>query len=165
MNLFLFDGSALVKHYVPEPGTPLVHHLFAQASRDCLMCLMLCAAETGAALVRKKNQGKITGALFVSATGRLKAEVLDPPDFLKVPSENSLILASMRFLDRHAINATDAVVLEAALQVAVPTRAAGNDLVLVACDHRLLRATQAERLLTFDPENQTQAELDALIGP
>lgn len=165
MNLFLFDGSALVKHYVPEPGTALVHYLFARASRGRLMCLMLGAAETAAALVRKKNRGAIDSTMFLSATARLKAEVLDPPDFLKVPSDNPLILASMRFLDRHAINATDAVVLEAALQLAVPTRAAGNDLVLVACDRRLLRAAQAEGLLTFDPENQTQAELDALLGP
>jgi predicted nucleic acid-binding protein len=165
MNFFVFDGSALVKRYFPEPGTALVHHLFARASRDRLMCLMLGAAETAAALVRKKNQGAIDATMFLSATGRLKAEVLDPPDFLKLPSGNPLILASMRFLDRHAINATDAVVLEAALQLAVPTRAAGNDLVLVASDRRLLRAAQAEGLLTFDPENQTQSELDALLGP
>jgi hypothetical protein len=44
-------------------------------------------------------------------------------------------------------------------------RAAGNDLVLVARDRRLLRAAQAEGLLTFDPENQTEPELDILIGP
>jgi hypothetical protein len=29
----------------------------------------------------------------------------------------------------------------------------------------LLRAAQAEGLLTFDPENQTEPELDILIGP
>jgi predicted nucleic acid-binding protein len=165
MNLFLFDASALAKRYVPESGTALVDHLFAQASRDRLMCLMLGAAEAAAALVRKKNRGTISPAAFLSATGSLKAEVVDPADFTKVPSDNPLILASMRFLDRHAINATDAVVLEAALQLAAPTRHAGNDLVLIACDRRLLRAAQAEGLLTFDPETQTQADLDALIGP
>ena len=40
-----------------------------------------------------------------------------------------------------------------------------NSLVLVVTDRRLLRAAQAEGLLTFDPETQTQAELDAFLGP
>ncbi len=165
MNAFLFDGSALVKRYSNEPGTALVNHLFARAPRTRLSCLMLGAAEVAAALVRKRNQGILTPAEYLTAAGELKAEVLDPVDFSKVPSDNALILASMRFLDRHAINATDAVVLESALQLAVPTRPTGNDLVLVTCDRRLLRAAQAEGLRAFDPENQTQAELDALIGP
>jgi hypothetical protein len=56
-------------------------------------------------------------------------------------------------------------VLQAAPQMIPTLRAVGNDLVLVACDRRLLRAAQAEGLLTFDPENQTQPELDSLLGP
>jgi hypothetical protein len=35
----------------------------------------------------------------------------------------------------------------------------------VASDQRLLRAAQAEGLLTFDPEVQSQVELDVLLGP
>jgi predicted nucleic acid-binding protein len=159
MNVFLFDGSALVQRYSNEPGTALVNHLFARAPRTRLCCLMLGAAEVAAALVRKRNQGILTPAEYLTAAGELKAEVLDPVDFSKLTSDNALILASMRFLNRHAINATDAVVLEAALQLASSFRTAGDDLVLVACDRRLLRAAQAEGLLTFDPE------LDALLGP
>ena len=41
----------------------------------------------------------------------------------------------------------------------------GDDLVLVASDQRLLRAAQAEGLVTFDPETQSQADLDALLMP
>jgi len=42
-------------------------------------------------------------------------------------------------------------------------RAGGNDLVLVAADHRLLKAARAEGVLAFDPEAQTQPDLDALL--
>ncbi len=165
MNLFLFDGSALVKRYFPEPGSALVNHLFARASRDRLTCLMIGAAEAAATLVRKRNQGFLTPAAFTTAIGKLRAEVIDAADFFKFASDNATITRSIWLSDTHAINATGAIVLQTAVQSASPMRSGGNDLVLVASDHRLLRAAHAERLLTFDPEYQTQAELDALLGP
>lgn len=41
----------------------------------------------------------------------------------------------------------------------------GYNLVLVSSDKRLLRASQNEGLLTFDPETDSQAALDVLIDP
>jgi predicted nucleic acid-binding protein len=165
MNFFLFDGSALVKRYVPEPGMALMHRLFAAVTRDRLLCLMLGGAEVAAALVRKRNGGTLIPAAFAAAMLDLRTEVLDAIDFTKPPADNSAINASIPLTDKHAINATDAVVLYTALQLVTQLRAAGDDLVLAACDRRLLRAAQAEGLTTFDPENQTQPELDALLGP
>jgi 3-hydroxyisobutyrate dehydrogenase-like beta-hydroxyacid dehydrogenase len=51
-----------------------------------------------------------------------------------------------------------------ALDVATRRRAAGHDLVLMTTDPPLLRAARREGLTTFNPERQTQAELDALIA-
>jgi hypothetical protein len=126
---------------------------------------MLGAAETAATLVRKRNQGAFTAAAFLTATGELRAEVVDAADFTKLASDNPTILASIPFSEKHAINSTDAIVLQHAIRLASQLRIAADDLVVVATDRRLLRAAQAEGLLTFDPENQTRAELDALIGP
>jgi predicted nucleic acid-binding protein len=165
VNFFLFDGSALVKRYFPEPGTPLVAHLFAQAPRTRLLCLMLGAAEAAAALVRKRNQGALAATAFSTATRELRSEIVDAVDFTKLASDNPTVLASIPFSEKHAINATDAVVLQHAIELASQLRAVGDDLVLVVTDRRLLRAAQAEGLLTFDPETQTQAELDAFLGP
>lgn len=163
MNRFLFDASALAKRYLVEAGTALVNHLFAQAGHNRLACLMLGAAEVVAALVRKRNSRLLTPAMFAAAMTELRAEVLSATDFLKLPSDNALVEASIPLIDRHAINATDAVLLRAALDLAYQLRAIGDELVLVASDQRLLRAAQAEGLLTFDPETQTQAALDALL--
>lgn len=60
---------------------------------------------------------------------------------------------------------TDAILLRSALDLAVPLRAAGDDLLLISCDQRLLKAAQAEGLTTFDPENKSDVDLDALLGP
>ncbi|HZT80878.1 MAG TPA: type II toxin-antitoxin system VapC family toxin [Gemmataceae bacterium] len=154
MNFFLFDGSALVKRYAPEPGKPLMDRLFTITSRDRLICLMIGGAEVAAALVRKRNSGAISPASFATVMADLRAEVLDALDLRKPESDNLLIGASIPLLDRHGINATDAVALQAALQLATELRAGGDDLVPVATDRRLLRAAQAEGLLTFDPETQ-----------
>ena len=68
-------------------------------------------------------------------------------------------------VEKHSVNGTDAVILRSALDLAVLLQAAGNDLLLIASDLRLLRAAQAEGLTTLNPEVQSELELDALLGP
>jgi predicted nucleic acid-binding protein len=165
MNQFLIDASALGKHYVPERGTILMHHLFARVARDRLACLMLGAAEVVAALVRKRNGGLITPAAFAVAMAQLRVEVLNAPDFTKLPADNATINASLPLLQTYPVNANDGIVLQSALDFGSQAQATGHTLVLATSDQRLLRAAHAEGLVTFDPESQSQADLDALIGP
>lgn len=164
MRLFLLDASALVKRYAIETGTPLLNHLFAQASPTRLLCLTLGAAEVAAALARKRNRGDISPAAYALAMRGLYSEVLSG-GVAKLPADDHLILRSLLLSDRHSINATDAVVLQTALELAPSLRSGGEDLVLVAADHRLLGAAGAEGLTVFDPESQTQADLDVLLAP
>jgi hypothetical protein len=126
---------------------------------------MLGAAETAAILARKRNRGDLTTATFAQAMTELRAEVLDAPAFAKLPADNALIGRSLALLDRYAVNANDAIVLQLALEIALPLRAAGDEVVLVASDQRLLRAAQAEGVTTFDPETQTRPDLNALLAP
>lgn len=165
MNLFLFDASALTKRFVPETGSALIDHLFACVTPDRLGCLMLGAAEVVASLVRKRNRGQLSQRTFAVALAEVRTQVLDEPSFQKLPADNPLIDAAIPFLDKHSINATDAVVLRTAAVQRVELRDGGNDLVLVASDLRLVRAARAEGLLAFDPETQPQSDLDALLGP
>ena len=76
-----------------------------------------------------------------------------------------LVTTSFPLIVAHSINSTDALILKSALAIARKLRRAGDDLVLVASDQRLLRAAQAEGLTTFNPETQDQAALAALVGP
>jgi hypothetical protein len=124
---------------------------------------MLGAAEVISVLVRRKNAGVLPRAVFAQGLANLKAEVVDADEFSTLPTDNDLITAAMPLIDQHNINSTDAVVLRLALDLATEFRTRGDDLVLVASDQRLLRSAQAERLLTFDPEAQTEAELSVLV--
>ena len=163
MNSFFLDASALAKRYNPEIGSQLIAPLFNHTSGAQLMCLTLGAAEVVSVLVRRRNSGALSLDAFVHAMTNLRAEVLDAGEFGTLAADNELSTAAMPFIDQHALNATDSVVLRLALDLSVQLRADGDDIVLVASDQRLVRAARSEGLLTFDPERQTESGLAALL--
>jgi predicted nucleic acid-binding protein len=162
---FFLDGSALAKRYTPEPGSALVDHLFASINPNRLYALNVGVAEVVSVIVRKRNDGRMSVASAAQALVNLGPEILFSTTFNKVELPNSLMLGAISFIDSHSINSTDAIVLRVALDLADRFRQSGDDLALIASDTRLLNAAGAEGLATFNPETQTQQQLDALIGP
>ena len=162
-NVFYLDASALAKRYVPEPGSLIVDHLFAQAPASRLIVLYLGIAETASILLRKTNAKLLSSARYTQALGELGAEIINDSSLRKPTATNDLVNAALLLIRQHSINATDAVLLRSALDIAAALRKVGDDLVLVASDQRLLRAAQAEGLPTFNPETQSTADLDLLL--
>ena len=166
MRFFFLDGSALTKRYIAEPGTPLLDSLLDHVAADRLVVLNVGFAEVVSVLARRKNAGILSAATFSQALLHLGHEIIHAANLRKVEATNSLVIAALIHIPNHSVNATDAIVLHAALGLAQHLRARGDDLVLVASDQRLLRAAQAEGLDTFDPEIQDQAAaLAPLVGP
>ncbi len=164
MHYFYWDASALAKRYAPEIGTPLVNALFCTASRDRMMCLSVGTGEVISVLVRKKNAGLIPDTVFSQALIDFRAEVLSSAaEFRLVALEDRLVFASHVFIERYSLNATDVLVLRSALDVAAALQPAGDTLVLLSSDHRLLQAAQQERLTTLNPETDSQEQLTALL--
>jgi predicted nucleic acid-binding protein len=164
VNLFYWDASALAKRYAPEIGTPLVNRLFANVALDRMMCLSVGTGEVISVFVRKKNAGIITEAAFSQAMVDFRAEVLDSANFKLVAVADSLVFASHPLIERYSLNATDALVLRSALDVANMQRQAGNAVVVLTSDRRLLQAARGEGLQTFSPETDPQVQLDTLIS-
>lgn len=163
MNHFYWDASALVKRYAPEIGTPLVNYLFSNAAPDRMMCLTLSIGEVISVFVRKKNANLITEAAFAQAMTDFRAEVVDSAGFKLAVVEDTLVFASHPLIEQHSINATDVLVLRSALDAATLLQQVGNNVVLVTSDLRLLHAAQTEGVKTFNPETDSQTQLDALI--
>ncbi|MCR4403831.1 MAG: type II toxin-antitoxin system VapC family toxin [Candidatus Acetothermia bacterium] len=161
-NQFFWDASALVKRYAPESGTQLVNLLFSRVKLERMISLSLAVSEVLSVFVRKRNDGLITDAIFSQALAELRAEVLDSP-FRLAPLEDRLVFASHPLIVQHSLNATDGLVLRAALELRTALRRAGDDLVLIASDQRLLRAADAEGLRAFNPETGSQSELELLM--
>lgn len=65
----------------------------------------------------------------------------------------------MDLIEIHSLNSVDAIVLRSALDIGAACRAAGDELVLVTSDQRLLRAASSEELLVFNPETYPEQTL------
>ncbi|MBI1924285.1 type II toxin-antitoxin system VapC family toxin [Candidatus Poribacteria bacterium] len=164
MNYFYGDASAVGKRYAPEVGTPLMNYLFDTVSHNHLVMLTQAIGETLSIVVRRRNAGTLSATAYQQASQALRTELIVAGDVQLQSTTDALVLASLPLIEKHAINSTDALVLCSALEVAATLCAAGHDLVLVAADIRLLRAAQAEGLATFNPERDTQSQLDVLIA-
>ena len=143
MNLFYCDASALGKRYAPEVGTPLLNHLFGTVPHHRLVMLTQGLGETLSILVRRKNAGLLLAAAYHQVSQALRAELITAGQVRLQPSDDALVFTSLPLIEQHSINATDALVLRSALELADTLRPTGNDLVLVASDVRLLRAAAA----------------------
>jgi predicted nucleic acid-binding protein len=162
---FYLDASATTKRYTREAGTPLVNSLFNRVPAARLHVLNVGIAEVVSVLVRKRNTSQLTPVRFGQALIELHAELVHSTSLNILETTNALVISALPLIETHSINGTDAIILRSALNLASSLRLGGEDLVLVASDQRLLRAAQAAGLKTFDPETQTQTDLDALLPP
>ena len=115
--------------------------------------------------MRKKNANRLPVTAFSQALIDFGAEIVHATSVRKIAADNTLVTAALPLIETYAINATDGIILRSALDLAAHLRTQGHDLILMASDQRLLKAAQAEGLLIFNPEMQTEAELDLLLVP
>jgi predicted nucleic acid-binding protein len=164
-NSLYLDASALAKRYAPETGSPQVDAILDTVAGERIYVLNVSAGEVVSTLVRKRNAGLISVAYFGRAVVDFETEIVHAGDINMMPVRNRLAQSSYPLIVAHSINSTDAITLKSALAIARKLRVSGVDLVLVASDQRLLRAAQAEGLVTFNPETKDQAALARLLAP
>ncbi len=164
MNFFWLDASAYAKRYVAEKGTQLINYLFTRVPLGRMVCLSEGGGEIIFVFVRRRNEGKITTTRFSHIRERFEAEFINRDEIGRVFPTEDQITNSWDLIEKHSINSTDAILLQCALDRANELRMNGDNLILVSSDKRLLRAAQGERLLTFDPETDSQTALDVFIN-
>ena len=168
MNYFWLDANAIVKQYVTETGTLLINYLFARVSLNRIFCLFDCMGEVRFAIAKKKNERRTTIAAIDQAIQRFEEEFLHRDEVQQVHATESQKRTAWQRIDPHTgariINNTDAYILQCALDTVDELRTAGDDLILVSSDKDLLVAAKKEGLLTFDPQTDSQIDLDVLIN-
>lgn len=160
MRTAFLDASALAKRFVPEVGTERMDTLFRLLPRREITCLTLAVGEVLSVICRRRNRGLISPDSAMDAAAWVVTDILDNPAHPKVEMTDALVTPSFPLIDRHAINSTDAVLLHAALAA----REAGDTPIVICSDARLIRAARAEGLLAFDPETQTEQELETTLA-
>ncbi|MDI6792214.1 MAG: type II toxin-antitoxin system VapC family toxin [bacterium] len=162
--MIYFDASALVKRYAQEIGTALVNEVFRHLPLSQMVCSTVGILEIISILVRKRNDGRLSQALFEQAMIEFKAEVIDHEEFSATSVNDTLLLSALDMIEKHNLNATDAVILRSTLNLRLAFQEVGDELMLWTSDKRLVRAAQGEGIISFNPEEETIDRLHQLLG-
>lgn len=157
----LWDASALAKRYYTEAGTDTVDAVFAALPAAEMTVTYLGYTETAAILRRKYNAGVITLPTFNGARLMLQQETLGTLNFRLLVTDEADMLNAVALVDRHNINASDAIILTAYLRHARTVRDA---CIVVAADRRLLRACAAEGMKTLNPQQLPPADVSTFLA-
>lgn len=134
-----FDSSALVKHYVREPGTSTVNRMLASGTAAISR---LTEAEISSALARRLRDGHLKSDQHHRALAALRID-LERIDVIELSAP--VVAAVHSLLARHALRAGDALQLASALLLR-DRLGPDNPMSIIVYDERLHRAAQAEGL-------------------
>lgn len=143
--VFYLDSSALVKRYIPEPGTDWVRHIVATSS---VAMAEFGIVEVAAALARRVRMGDLGYELYEDL---LELFLQDVEDYLVLSPDRETIRLAVDLTRRHPLRAYDALQLATALQLAETLQAEGFSLTFVSADERLCAAAEGEGLTTVNP--------------
>lgn len=155
MIVVILDASALVKRYSPEDGSQLVNALFSHVPIRQITCATLGILEVVSILVQKRNDGRLSPEAFAQAAVEINLEIVENDLFAATSLNDDLILAAIEFVQKHNINASDALILRSVLNLQQAMAPERDQLVFWCCDKRLIRAAKVEGVTVFDPEAET----------
>src|SRR5439155_25969447 len=113
------DASGLAKRYAPERGSLLLDQLVANVPLERFYLFNVGLAEVASILVRKKNTGLISVAEFTQAIAEFVSEIVNSPTAHRIVADNPVVTIALALVVKHSINATDAIFLRLALDIAV----------------------------------------------
>lgn len=156
MALFYLDTSALVKYYVPEPGTNWVQRqiddqLESGDWANSFAISQLTFVEVAAAVERRHRAGELDDLQRQAILARFAWDYRERFRVLAV--EERVINQAAALVFRHPLRAYDAVQLASALILAeIIQRYGWPPPVFVSADGRLCEAARGEGLEVVNPE-------------
>ena len=161
MSLCFLDASAWLKRYTGELGWEVVETLFEEnsARRLSVISTAISHAEVVAALTRFRNRTALEDAVFDAALRRM-AE--DEDGLLWLSVSDGAFWESTPLIVEHNLNATDAALLVALLDLRTRLQGVTAPLWAMTSDRRMARAAMAMGLPCIDPEAGSVREVRAL---
>lgn len=161
MPTLFWDASGLAKRYALETGSSTAAALSTHVPALQEVTTLWGYTETYALLLRKRNGGLLSPALFAAATSLLRNEVFLDGCFELVAVTDTDILGSITHIQRHNLNSTDAALLATLLRY---KQATGETCVLIAADNRFYRSALAEGLPAINPELLSAADVPTFFA-
>jgi hypothetical protein len=94
--------------------------------KDRLYLFNVGMGEVLSLLVPKKNAGRLSAGAFSQALLEFGAEIASSRIMHKIVADNAVVTTALPLIEVHSINATDAIILRLALNLATRLRAAGT---------------------------------------
>ena len=147
MRAYLLDTSAIVKHYVPEPGSAWVQRLISSGAPIFLAEISLVEVATALSILyrqrilRKSRRDLLWGQFEHDAV----------TTYRWISMQRSVIYSAALLGLRHPLKAYDAVQIAAAQSLQEDLKQQGVDLVFVSGDDQALTAAQAEGIAVENP--------------
>ena len=142
--MIYLDTSALVKRYVAEPGTPVVHALVTR--HGPIATAKIAYAEVHAGFARKRREGRLAERGYSSACGLFES---DWHAYVRLDLQDEVLVLARDLLRKHPLKGFDAIHLASAIRLRT---ALAEDMMFAAADMRLLDAARGERLRTLNVE-------------
>ncbi|MFO7697611.1 MAG: type II toxin-antitoxin system VapC family toxin [Anaerolineae bacterium] len=148
--MYYADASALVKHYVQEPGSDRVRTICTPGAGHMVAVAQIGLVEVAAALGMKHRRGQLTAADRDELLSDLQRD--GRTYYVLVDVDPSIVSHAIELTRRQKLRGYDAVHLACALFVAetMPTRGLPKP-VLLSADDDLLEAAQNEGLAIENP--------------
>jgi hypothetical protein len=149
MSFFYLDSSVVVKRYVDEPGSAWTRLLIAELE-NIIILSEIAIVEVSAALAMSVRTGKVRKALGRAAYEVFHADIAEGVyQLLAVPRPT--IDQAAELAQAHPLKGYDAVHLATGLEAARNLAGQEITLVFVSGDAQMLRAAEAEGLMTDNP--------------
>jgi len=150
LSYYILDSSALVKRYMPEPGSAWIKALTAASSGYTIVVAQITSVETVSAITRRMHAGSISTRTAKAARLLIDRHFIRQYD--KVRLTTDILLRAEDLLAQYPLRAADAIQLSSALEAHKFMVQRGLPQPIFVCaDHRLLAAAIAEGLRTDDP--------------
>lgn len=157
MTAYYIDSSALVKRYIEERGSELVHAVVDDPDAVCYVSLVA-GAEVVATLTRRGRGATWTDERVDQLVGMFRGDLASRYRVLE--GWGGILLAAMSIARRYGLRGYDAVHLASCLDANTVQVEAGADAVtMVSAADDLNAAAQAEGLAVLNPVGPPDATL------
>ena len=150
MTPYYLDTSALIKHYVAEPGSQWVEAVIFGSADTVSLTSRVTMVEVWSALARRRREASISPQDHADAVDAFREDCLTRYRFVEF--ESPVIELAGQLLDRHPLRAYDAVQLASALIISHALTEAGLPTpIFLSADDRLLTIARAEGIPSDNP--------------
>lgn len=158
MPIYYLDTSAVIKRYIPEPGSDVVEELFdGLTDSDELATSYLTLLEVNSTTARLLKGRAITRREYQRTLNQFIQDISDY-GFTLIPVQNKLIDRSTEIAREYFLRSLDILHFASAM-IASEMLSVGQEIYMVSADRELIAACESYGIPALDPQSNDALDL------